>query len=82
MYEAADAAGPALTPASDDKRKSRRLPLCMEAGAPMRTPQGRAACRGPQLGSLARADSAGSTVAVQLPRSFSASEEREPGSAV
>jgi hypothetical protein len=35
----------------------------------------------PQLWSVARADAAGSTVAAQLPRSLSASSEREPGSA-
>ena len=40
------------------------------------------ACRAqPQLWSVARAGSAGSMVAAQLPRSFSASSEREPGSA-
>src|SRR2546423_1169254 len=40
------------------------------------------ACRArPQLLSVAGADSAASTVAAQLPRSFSASSEREPGSA-
>ena len=36
---------------------------------------------GPQLWSVACADSAESTVAAQLPRSFSPSAEREPGSA-
>ena len=36
----------------------------------------------PQLWPVVRADSAGSTVAAQLPRSFSAFSEREPGSAV
>jgi hypothetical protein len=49
----------------------------------MRTPQDRMrVVVGPQLGSVARADSARSTMAAQLPRSVSASSEREPGSAV
>jgi hypothetical protein len=38
-------------------------------------------CAGPQLWSVAGADSATSAVAAQLPRSLSASSEREPGSA-
>jgi hypothetical protein len=39
-------------------------------------------CAGPQLWSVAGADSATSAVAAQLPRSLSASSEREPGSGV
>ena len=59
------------------------LPLRMNASSRTWTILlGSAASEAAQLWSVARADSAGSTVAAQLPRSFSASSEREPGSAV
>jgi hypothetical protein len=63
-----EAHSPELVELADGDRFELRI-------APMRTPQA-------QLGSCARASSAESTVAAQLPRSFMASSEREPGSAV
>ena len=67
---------PAVGRSQDDGQFDVLVSARMETGAPMRALQA-AAC-----GSVARTKSAGSTVAAQLPRSFNASSEREPGSTV